>query len=554
MLPCDFTNFSQLFYAPSVFTLLAASFGVAAALFFASARFLLIAQQTGYKPRALTKWFLAPANNYKNRLMLLSLMSFLSFCLVGACFIPAIGETASSFIGFICFILFAVLYIKTESGVNAKIPLKKTGRLVRLSVTYFIVLFAACFALSVAANYIAYLVGDDIVCVLRYCVLTFTPMLIPYAVAAAEFIAGPFENRRNARFIKRAARTLEQSRAVKIGITGSFGKTGVKEILKTVLGVRHKVLATPESYNTPLGIALTVKDGADADFFIAEMGARRAGDIKELCDMVKPSVGVLTGVNGQHLETFGSAENIKKTKFELFDNLYGDKIAVFSNDNDGAKELYGKFVGNKCLAGVNGGLVRAENVVLSENGAEFTLLIDGEKPINCKTRLLGIHNVSNFCLAAAAAYRLGSTAADIAEGALRCEPAPHRLNKIQAAGGGIIIDDSYNSSVDGAKAALAFLSVLSGKKTVFTPGLVELGAEQYAANFQLGKDIAEIADRAVIVGKTNADALTAGLAAGGADKEKIILAETLSDGVALAGGVNKGEIALFLNDLPDCYD
>lgn len=554
MFPTEFNSFAELFAFPYAIIPLVASAAIAALLTLASSRFLLIAQQTGYKPDRLSRRYKTSGAGYKNRLMLLSLMSFLSFCLVAACFIPAAGEGASSLVGFSTFILFLALYIKTEAGVAAKLPLKKTGRLIRLSVTLFFVAFVLCLFICFVADSIAFLIKSDILAVLRFSILTFTPMLLPYAVIVSEAINKPSEDFRNARFVKKAKETLKKSSAVKIGITGSFGKTGVKELLKSMLSVSHKVIATPESFNTPLGIALTVKNGADADFFIAEMGAKNKGDIKELCDVVMPSVGVLTGVNSQHLESFGNEETIKKTKFELFENLCGDKIAIFSSDNDGAKELYGKFVGDKYSAGINGTFVRAENVSLSAEGSTFDLCIKGEKPVRIETELLGRHNVSNICLAAAAAYKLGASVGDIKAGAFNSKPVPHRLSTIKAAGGGIIIDDAYNSSEDGAVAALETLSEFGGKKTVITPGLVELGERQELANENLGKLISEVADEVVLVGKTNTDALKKGLSGGRIAEENVKTADTLKAAVELLGGVKDGEVCLFLNDLPDEYD
>ena len=116
-------------------------------------------------------------------------------------------------------------------------------------------------------------------------------------------------------YLKQAVNKLNATDVVKVGITGSFGKTSVKEILKTILSQKFRVLATPASYNTPLGIALTARYlDSTHDVFIAEMGARQKGDIKELVKLVNPKIGVLTGVNNQHLESFGTQEDIISTK------------------------------------------------------------------------------------------------------------------------------------------------------------------------------------------------------------------------------------------------
>ncbi len=552
MLPSEFNSFSDLFGVPYIFFPVVVSVLTTAIIFLSSAKFLLVAQQTGYSPRALKTWYDSVGANYKNRLMLLSLMSFLAFCLVSSCFIPVTGESAAAFFGFVPFVLFTAIFIKTERGANVKLPFKKTGRAIRLCVTYCVALFVTCLLLCFIADSIAYLVKNDVVALLRYCVIAFIPMIFPFTIVLALAVNKPFENFRNKRFVDKARLILKQSRAVKIGITGSYGKTSVKELLKYMLSECGSVISTPESYNTPLGIALTVKDGVDADFFIAEMGAKKQGDVKELCDIVMPSVGVLTGINFQHLQTFGSSVAIKKTKFELFESLAGDKTAVFSADSVGSKELYGRFVGDKYSAGINGDFVRAENVVLSEKGSSFDLIIKGEKPVRCETPLLGKHNVSNVCLAAAVAFKLGASVSNIVCGAAKCYPVPHRLQPIKSECGGIILDDAYNSSEDGASAALDVLSEFSGKKIVVTPGLVELGERQEIANEELGKRIAEVADAVAITGKTNVDALKRGLSSKMSESE-IIFADTAIDAVQSLGKIKEGEVCLFLNDLPDSF-
>ncbi len=552
MLPSEFNSFSDLFGAPYIISPLIVSVLTTAIIFLSSAKFLLVAQQTGYSPRALKIWYDGAGANYKNRLMLLSLMSFLAFCLVGSCFVPVTGESVAAYFGFVPFVLFTAIFIKTERGANVKLPFKKTGRAVRLCVTYCVVLLVTCLLFCFFADVIAYLVKNDVVALLRYCVTAFIPMIFPFTIMLALAINNPFENIRNKRFVNRARLILKQSRAVKIGITGSYGKTSVKELIKSMLSECGSVVSTPESYNTPLGIALTVKDGVDADFFIAEMGAKKRGDVKELCDIVMPSVGVLTGINSQHLQSFGSADVIKKTKFELFEGLAMDKTAVFSSDSVGAKELYGRFVGDKYSAGINGDFVRAENVDLSENGSSFDLIIKGEKSVRCETSLLGKHNVSNVCLAAAVAYKLGASVSNIVSGAAKCSPVSHRLQPIKSECGGIILDDAYNSSEDGALAALSVLSEFNGKKIVVTPGLVELGERQEFANEELGKRIAEVADVVVITGKTNAEAVSRGLSAK-MPENAITFADTATAAVQSLGGIKNGEVCLFLNDLPDSY-
>lgn len=524
-------------------------------LLFSSAKFLLAFQQCGYKKREYSKWFLSRNNKYIARLSLLSLLAFLFFCVLAMTFSPVVGETAASYVGFVSYVLFVVIYINTEQHVNAKIHLKITRRMVRLCVTYAFFIFAMTFGVITLANLIAYFIKDEIIALLMYSVLCVTPILAPLVLMLAALVNAPFENANNRRYINRTKRILENSDCVKIGITGSYGKTGVKNILTTLLSQKYRVLATPESYNTPLGVALTAKKlDSTHDIFIAEMGARHVGDISDLASLVKPQYAVLTGVNNQHLETFKTEENIKQTKFELFENLPETAFGFFSYDNDICRELYGNAVCNKFLAGADGGLAHAEDISPDEGGTSFTLKIEGEEGVRCNTTLLGKHNISNICLAAAVAYKIGLSPKEIADGVNRLKAVEHRLEMVTNNHNIKIIDDSYNSNRDGARAALEVLSSFEGRKIVLTPGLVELGKEENLENFEFGREIAEVADKLIVIGKHNAEMLIKGWYEGGRGNEDIMFAKSLEKGNALLNGIMRaGDVVLFENDLPDTY-
>ena len=284
------------------------------------------------------------------------------------------------------------------------------------------------------------------------------------------------------------------------------------------------------------------------------MGARHVGDISDLASLVKPQYAVLTGVNNQHLETFKTEENIKQTKFELFENLPETAFGFFSYDNDICRELYGNAVCNKFLAGADGGLAHAEGISLDEGGTSFTLKIEGEEGVRCNTTLLGKHNISNICLAAAVAYKIGLSPKEIADGVNRLKAVEHRLEMVTNNHNIKIIDDSYNSNRDGARAALEVLSSFEGRKIVLTPGLVELGKEENLENFEFGREIAEVADKLIVIGKHNAEMLIKGWYEGGRGNEDIMFAKSLEKGNALLNGIMRaGDVVLFENDLPDTY-
>ncbi len=527
-------------------------------LFFASFKFLLVMQQCGYKGKRYLKWLGNKDTPYLSRLMLLCLLAFLFFCVLNMCFASLAGELITSYIGFVSYILFDIIYINTEHSVNAKVPLKKTKRLVRLCITFIFLISAFTFGLLILIDYLAFLIGEEVVAILRLSLICATPMLIPYLLLVANGINQPLEILIARYYVNIAVNKLKNADVIKIGITGSYAKTSVKEILKTILSQKYRVLATPASFNTPLGIALTVKQlDSTHDVFIAEMGARSKGDIKELANIVKPTYGALTGVNNQHLESFGDIEVTKNTKYELFENLEKNGVAFFAIDNEISQELSNRFNGEKYLTGLNeqDNFVTATDIATTEKGVNFTLRIKGEQPVQCFTTLLGKHSVKNICLASAIAYKIGLTPDEIATGINRIQSIGHRLELLPNNKNIVIIDDSYNSSVDGFIASMQVLDDFNGRKIVLTPGLVELGKEEGLANFEMGKELAKHADMVVIIGKHNAVMLINGLVEGGMDRENIKFAKSLNKGNELLNEImQEGDVVLFENDLPDNYN
>lgn len=557
MFPVGIENFSELFSGYTLFIMIGLSVANGFVLFFASLKFLLVMQQSGYHGKRYFKWLASPETPYMSRLMLLCLLGLLFFCLLNTCFLSVLDATIASYIGFLSYGLFTGLYINSERSVNAKVPLKTTKRLVRLNITFIIVLILFTFGLIVLTNFIAYSIGDEVVGLLRYAPICLIPLIMPFLLFTAFCINEPFERLIRKSIVAKATAKLNSSDIIRIGITGSFGKTSVKEILNTVLSQKFRVLSTPASYNTPMGIALTVK-GLDSthDVFIAEMGARNKGDIKELADMIKPDYGVLTGINNQHLESFGSLEAIKNTKYELFNGSKKLSAGFFSSDSDGARELFNRYDGEKYSAGTSceNNFVYASDITTDEKGMSFMLRISDEQPVKCSTVLLGKHSVSNICLAAAVAYKLGLSPEEIAAGVNRIPALKHRLELLPNNKNIIIIDDSYNSNEDGTRAAMEVLDTFKGRKIVLTPGLVELGKMENVVNLEFGKRLARHADLVIVIGKHNAEMLISGLTDGGFKKENILFAKSLNKGNAILNGIVKeGDVVLFENDLPDNY-
>ena len=459
---------------------------------------------------------------------------------------------AKAFFGFLTALFFFVtefaMYFMEDLPTRKK-PLKYTKRAVRC------LLFVSLFATAVVscALAIANVRLNDVY--MRYLVFFGYPLVFPLVFMVAAGIINVFEKANNLGYEMRTARILKSMPNLeKIAITGSFGKTSVKNFLATILQQKFNVLATPKSFNTPMGISLATKELDETyDCFVAEFGARRVGDIKRLMRIVKPNIAVLTGINEQHLETFRSYDNIIKEKCRILD-VHGGFCVV----NDELRDVVAEKLKNAAdtrvvYAGFDeNSEIRAENIAVSENGSTFDLIVENERYF-AKTRLIGLHNVKNLLLAVGVAYGLGVEIPYILQGIELAEPVPHRMELIL--GDGIkIIDDSFNGNPTGAKCALDTLKLFDGRKVVLTPGLVELGKKEKYVNFELGKYMAGVADLVLLVGARRTDPIKRGLLENGYAGE-IHIYKSLSNAEAdFENRLRVGDTLLILNDLPDIYD
>lgn len=383
------------------------------------------------------------------------------------------------------------------------------------------------------------------------------PVLLPALVALAGLLAWPIEKLISEMYFRDAQRMLKnRPDLIKIGITGSFGKTSVKFILGTMLQEKYQTLITPSSFNTPMGVTKIIRTKLQPahQVFVAEMGARHVGDIKEMCRLVHPHHGVLTSVGPQHLDTFKTLERIKKTKYELMDAIPEGGCCFFPDDGAICRELYDKTGKEKRLACVRGGDadVWAEDITVSLAGSSF-MLCTKEDRIRCETKLLGEHNIQNIVLAASVCLHLNMTLRQISRGISRIVPVEHRLQLIPS-DGVTIIDDAFNSNPKGAECALDVIRQFPGRRIIITPGMVELGEEETAFNHAFGKKMASCVDVAILVGRKHTQPIHDGLTEAGFPEENVHPVSSLEEAAALLWKIGKpGDVALFENDLPDNY-
>jgi len=376
-------------------------------------------------------------------------------------------------------------------------------------------------------------------------------IFLPFLLIVFHYFLYPIEFFIKKKYLSKAKKKLKNFKGIKIAITGSFGKTSTKNILKEILSQKYKVVSTPLNYNTPMGLCKTILGEmvGDEGIFIVEMGARHKGDIKELCQIVEPDIGILTSVGEQHIETFGSIDNVLATKFELCEYLSPTKVCFFDCCSGYNKKLFKKATCKKIALGKE---YEIKNSKLSSKGLEFNLKSKNEELV-LNTKLLGFHMSKNIAISVMVAKYLNVSNAQIQKAVENLKPTKHRLELISK-GELNILDDAYNSNYEGFCEALKVLKMFQGRKIVVSPGLVELGQKQYELNFKIGKQIAKSCDYVIIMNKINKIAIKNGLKSENFNKNNIFYAQTRGEQKDIVAKlISKQTSILFENDLPDDY-
>lgn len=519
----------KIIYAVTIFLCALATYGAVIAKFGA------VLQQCGYSAR---EYFGCFSSSLKRELYKL-VISFSVVAIATAC---AADSGAVRQIP-VCVVSFAAACAAVSFKRKIKVKPRFTKRYLRINAAAF----TAYLAFSAAAYY-----GFGQSYKLGYAYVAAFAVLLPLFLALGVLLNFPIDRVKYIFYVRRAQKTLENRKdLIKIAVTGSCGKTTVKNYLAKMLSVKYKTLTTPASYNTPLGICLALKDLTENHrVFIAEMGARKKGDIEELCKIVKPDITIVTGITEQHLQTFKSIENIIEEKSAAVRALSEDGLAIISGDTKGSLEIYVKSSCDKALAGINkNAYYRAENLSLSVSGASFTFVC-GNKRYPIKTNLLGKHNVTDFILAAAAATELGVSPYKIRSVAQTLAPPEHRLKSFTTSGGVTIIDDGYNANIEGLKSAAGVLSLHEGIKVAVVSGIAEGGKKSAALNIEAGKIFSKTADTLIAVGPY-AEYIASGAASGTC---YVITAKNMEEAKDELKEINlKGGAVLFANDMPDKY-
>ena len=451
-------------------------------------------------------------------------------------------------------ILYGIIFVNyNKKKIESKKPLVITARIKRLSVT--MILLYALLIIPFIINF-SY---DNLV--YGYVLFGLFTYLNYFIVMLANYINIPVEKCVYLYYKGKAISKLNKMNIPVIGITGSYGKTSSKNIINDILNIKMNSFATPKSFNTPYGLINSINTYLDKfnDIFIAEMGAFKIGDIKQNCKLVKPKYGIITSIGEAHLESFGSRENIMKGKFELVESLPSDGLAILNGDDEYQLKYNIKNNCNIKWIGIDNKDVDlyATNIKLSSKGTTFECVFKGDKnKYKFNTKLLGKHNVYNILAGILLGYELGLSISELQRGVTSVKPIEHRL-ELKKYGHINIIDDAFNSNPVGSKMALDVLNLMDGVKIVVTPGMVELGKEQYKLNHKFGEYISEVCDYVILVGEKQTKPIYDGLMKRKFDNKKIYTIEDVRQAFPLmnklSGKEEKDTYVLLENDLPDLF-
>jgi UDP-N-acetylmuramoyl-tripeptide--D-alanyl-D-alanine ligase len=321
-----------------------------------------------------------------------------------------------------------------------------------------------------------------------------------------------------------------------IGITGSYGKTSTKEILGFLLSKKFKVLKTPRHLNTDPAIAKFILKNLDenSEIFIVEMAAYTKGEIIPTCKMTRPKIGIICGVNEQHLSLFRTMENLISAEggLELIQSLPKDGLVIFNGNNKYCVETYKKtaFLRKKItfakfkdqIPEIAFDLL-AENISVKKDALEFEVVSKDGKKVFVSVNLVGQHNIENILLAVSCAMELGMNLEEVAN-ILKEIPQDLGVMQLKRTKNGLnIIDSTYSANPNGVISALDYLKIWEGKKAIVMPCLIELGEKSKEVHRIIGRKIAEVCNLAIITTEDFFEDLKKGAIDSGMKEENILL-------------------------------
>ena len=382
----------------------------------------------------------------------------------------------------------------------------------------------------------------------------FSAIAAPLFVDVALAVLRPVEDLLAQGYVGRASALLARVRPLVVGITGSYGKTTTKSYVAYLLAGDRNVVASPRSFNNRAGLARTVNENLapGTEVLVAEMGAYGPGEISALCSWLRPEVVVITSIGPSHLERFGSLDRTLSAKAEI---TSGARVVVLNVDDERLEGLARRLVAPQKVVRASGTDPGADVAVVA-HGDGLELRLGGRS--SGSVGLAPGSSVafrSNAACAAAVAIELGIAPETVVKRLGSLPSVPNRLQRYQAEGGYLVLDDTFNANPAGARHALDVLGseAPTGRRVLVTPGMVELGRTQRAENSAFAEAAADIVTDAVVVGRTNRAALVEGFRRAGCPPP-LHLVDRREKAVAWARvQLGPGDAVLFENDLPDHF-
>ncbi|MDZ4771003.1 MAG: UDP-N-acetylmuramoyl-tripeptide--D-alanyl-D-alanine ligase [Chloroflexota bacterium] len=486
--------------------------------------------------------------------------------LIGAIFANTLNEAPDTPLPWLIALIAAIAAVLPPREVEIKKAFRATPRARRLLATAWLLVALVGVAFVQVNTGFPSRLRPLLTIALGFAIFIAAPLLL----VTANLLMTPVEAFMRRRFVERARRTLRAVNPTVIGITGSYGKTSTKSYLAHILNGRYRAYPTPKSYNTLMGVCIAINNDIaqdrSIDYFIAEMGAYVPGEIAQICALTEPRISIVVEVGPQHLERFGSLDNIAIAKYEIIKALPKDGAGVFNWDNPYIRAMVERGYPDTRLtvsltvdpAAVTDGIPRfvASGVSESLDGLHFTVTDTvTRESVTFMTTLLGVHNVTNILLAAATAVHEGMSLQEVAFRVRTLRPADARLTRETTSAGITILNDGYSANPVGIVGALRALSLhQTGRRLLVTPGMVELGELMESENRKLGTIAAAHATDVILVGDKQVAPIRDGLIAAGFPVDRVQTVGTLKEAIAwYQRNLTRGDCVLFLNDLPDTY-
>ncbi|EGA69938.1 UDP-N-acetylmuramoylalanyl-D-glutamyl-2,6-diaminopimelate--D-alanyl- D-alanine ligase [Vibrio sinaloensis DSM 21326] len=279
-----------------------------------------------------------------------------------------------------------------------------------------------------------------------------------------------------------------------VAITGSCGKTTVKEMVASIMMNKGQVLFTAGNFNNDIGVPLTLlRSTPEDDFAVIELGANHIGEIAYTTQLVQPDIAMVNNVAAAHLEGFGSIDGVKQAKGEIYQGLKPGSVAIVNLDSHGG-EYWQQVLADKRVVHFSvsddSADFFARNITMSTAGEASFELVSRQGTFSVELGIIGQHNVANALAASALAFELGATIEMVQSGLKHLAKVKGRVESVSLTDKITLIDDSYNASVPAMKAAADLLSSFGGVRWLILGNMAELGDESLALHRQVGEHAA----------------------------------------------------------------